>query len=111
LKDVPRTNVGGVEKQRALFAVLKCLVINFPELGYLQGMNFLAATLMRHNTPQDTLMILISLFETYGMRGYFEADLRGLKKDFYIFLSLMKKYMPKVYNKMRKDNYIPQIYA
>lgn len=97
LKDVPRTISGPVEKQRALFAVLKCLVIHYPELGYLQGMNYLAGTLMRFTNPQDSLMILISMFEQYGLMGYFEPNLTGLKKDFYIFLCLQKKYMPRLY--------------
>ena len=68
--------------------MLKCLVINFPELGYLQGMNYLAGTLMKYTTPENNLMILISMFESYGMKEYFEPSLIGLKKDFYILLSL-----------------------
>ena len=35
LKDVPRTISKPVSKQVALFHVLKCIVIQFPEVGYM----------------------------------------------------------------------------
>ena len=45
--DVPRTMGNNIQGQRTLFAVLKCLAINYPEVGYLQSMNYLVKTLMK----------------------------------------------------------------
>ena len=111
VKDVPRTIASPASAQKALFAVLKCITIHSPETGYVQGMNYIGSTLMKYTTPENSFMIMISLFEEYGMKEWFKPGMEGLKKDFYILMSLQKKYMPALYKKMRDCNYIPQIYA
>ena len=35
----------------------------------------------------------------------------GLEMNFYILLSLQKKFMPALFKKMRDENYVPQIWA
>ena len=69
--DIPRTfssSSTSANEQKALFAILKCLAIHFPEVGYVQGMSYLAATLMKYTTPENSLMIMISLFNEYGIK-------------------------------------------
>ena len=87
LRDVPRT-FPTPSGQKALFAVLKCFVISSPETGYCQGMNYIAATLMRYTTPENSLMIMISLFQNYGVEQWYDRDFSGLRKDFYVLLRL-----------------------
>jgi len=67
--DIPRTLPSHIyfaeshgTGQKALFAVLKCLAIQFPETGYVQGMNALCGTLMTYTTPEDSFAIMVSLF-------------------------------------------------
>ncbi len=62
LKDVPRTISKPYTKQVVLYHILKCITIQFPEVGYMQGMNFIAAQLLKYNSPEDTFMIMISLY-------------------------------------------------
>ena len=88
ITDVPRTMGKNVTGQRTLFAVLKCLAINYPDIGYLQSMNYLVLTLMKYTTPENSFMIVISLFENYKIKGYYQSDMAGFKKDCYILLSL-----------------------
>ena len=54
--------------QKALFAVLKCLSLQFPETGYVQGMGYLSATLMTYTTPEDSFSIMVSMFNMYGLK-------------------------------------------
>ena len=35
----------------------------------------------------------------------------GVSKNFYILLSLQKKYMPELFRKFNEEGYLPQIYA
>ena len=63
LEDVPRTVTMEGDAQKSLFIVLKCLAIYFPDIGYVQGMSYIAGTLMRYTTPETTLLILIKWFE------------------------------------------------
>ena len=107
LKDVPRTIAKPTSKQNALYHILKCITIQFPEVGYVQGMNNIAATLMKFNTPEDSFMIMISLFKNYGLRENFLPQMPGLARDTYILLVLMKKYMPALYKKLNEMNYFP----
>lgn len=36
--------------QKALFAILKCIVITFPEMGYTQGLNYICAFIQMYCT-------------------------------------------------------------
>ena len=68
LEDVPRTVAMEGDSQTSLFIVLKCLAIYFPDIGYVQGMSYIAGTLMRHTTPESTLLILIKWFERNDLK-------------------------------------------
>ena len=102
--DVPRTLPSHIyfaesqgTGQKALFAVLKCLALWHPSTGYVQGMNSLCGTLMTYTTPEDAFAITVSLFANYGLHDTFLPGLPGLEKNFYIMLSLLKKYMPRLF--------------
>ena len=63
LKDVSRTMsqfalfaVADGPGQKSLFAVLKCIANSFPDVGYAQGMNYVAAHLLLYLTPHDAFL-------------------------------------------------------
>jgi len=93
--------------QKALFAVLKCLALYFPSTGYVQGMNSLCGTLMTYTTPEDAFAIVVSLFANYEFQDSFLPGLPGLEKNFYIMLSLLKKYLPKLFQKFIDIDFTP----
>ena len=101
LLDIPRTINAPGDAQQALFAVLKCLCLTFPDVGYVQGMSYIAVALMRYTTPENTFAIIVKLFEQSDAKEMFLPDFPGLKKNFYILLSLQKKYMPVLYKKFK----------
>ena len=70
-------------------------------------MNYIASTLMKYTTPENSFMIMISLFEEYNIKEWFKPGMQGLKKDFYVLLSLLKKYMPALFQKLKDNNYLP----
>ena len=116
--DVPRTlpkHIFFAESQgtgqKALFAVLKCLALYFPSSGYVQGMNSVAGTIMTYTTPEDTFAIMVSIFSNYQLHDSYLPGLPGLEKNFYIMLSLQKKYMPKLFTKLAEIDFSPQMYA
>ena len=107
LKDIPRTIKTPGNGRKALFAVLKCLAIHFPEVGYVQGMSYLAATLMKYTTPENSFFIMISLFDDYGVKEQFLPGMMGANKNFYVLLSLQKKYLPAIYRKFSEEGFLP----
>ena len=41
------------------------------------------------------------------MRDYYQGGMPGLKKSFYILLSLLRKCMPKLFQHFLDENYTP----
>ena len=74
-------------------------------------MGYLSATLMTYTTPEDSFAIMVSIFNMYGLKEQFLPKMPGLAKNFYILLSLQKKYMPAMFKKFNEMGYVPQIYA
>ena len=97
--------------QKALFAVLKCLALYFPSSGYVQGMNSVCGTLMTYTTPEDAFAIMVSIFSNYQLHDSYLPGLPGLEKNFYIMLSLQRKYMPKLFTKLAQIDFSPQMYG
>ena len=63
-------------------------------------MNFLCTMLMSYTTPEDSFVIMVSLMKNYGLKELFEPGFPGLKKYYYILITLVKKYLPKVFKKL-----------
>lgn len=74
-------------------------------------MGFLCATLMTYTSPEDSFCIMVSLFNSYDLRSQFLPKMPGVERNFYIFLSLQKKYLPKVFCHLMKEEFVPQMYA
>ena len=70
-------------------------------------MNALCGVLMTYTTPEDAFAIMVSLFMNYSLKENFLPGLRGLEKNFYIMLSLQKKYLPKLFNKLNEIDFSP----
>jgi len=63
---------------QALKNVLSAFVKYDPMLGYVQGMNFLTATLIWHCSEEDAFWLLVMLMEDYDLRENFLPNLPGL---------------------------------
>lgn len=74
-------------------------------------MGYLSATLMTYTTPEDSFSIMVSIFNEYKVIEMFWPGMPGLAKNFYILLSLEKKFLPKIFAKFNEMSYVPQIYA
>ena len=70
-------------------------------------MGYLSATLMTYTTPEDSFSIMVSMFNIYGLKEQFLPKMPGLAKNFYILLSLQKKYMPAMFKKFNEMGYVP----
>jgi Rab-GTPase-TBC domain len=83
--DVPRTITrhimfrrryrGG---QRLLFRVLHALSLYFPEVGYVQGMAALAATLLCYYDEEKTFVMMVRLWQLRGLERLYESGFEGL---------------------------------
>lgn len=66
---------------------------------------------MNYTTPENSYAIMTSLFTEYKIKEMYTSKMPGLEMNFYILLSLQKKFMPALFRKLRDENYVPQIWA
>ena len=64
--------------QRLLFRVLHCLSIYFPDVGYVQGMAALAATLLCYFDEEMTFVMLVRLWQLRGLERLYQQGFEGL---------------------------------
>ena len=87
--------------QKAITDVLKAVSLAIPEVGYTQGMNFLATFFVLNLSDEDSFWMFIYLFEKRHLKSVF-IDLNHLGKYYFTFGKLQKKFLPKIQNHLVK---------
>ncbi|KAL2891018.1 TBC domain-containing protein [Ceratocystis lukuohia] len=64
--------------QRLLFRVLHALALYFPEVGYVQGMASLAATLLSYFDEEQAFVMLVRLWTLRGLARLYSPGFEGL---------------------------------
>ena len=97
--------------QRSLFRILMCFSSFNKDTGYVQGMGFIAAFLLTYMNEENSFWMLLCIFKKYRLEEVYLKDFPGLKKRFYIFIKLVEKYMPKIFQRLIKYGAYPTMYA
>ena len=79
--------------------------------GYVQGMGFLTALFLSYMDEENAFWMLYCIFSKYNLEEVYTKDFPGLRKRLYIFLKLIEKYMPKIYEKLISKKIYPTMYA
>ena len=56
----------------------------------------MAAVLLTYMDMEDAFVSMVGILRGYDMRDHYMPGMPGLARSFYVHLSLMKKYMPKL---------------
>lgn len=94
-KDLSRTFpaakffVNGGEGQEQLKRILTAYAVYDSKVGYVQGMNFIAAALLFHASEELAFWLLVSLLEDYEVRDLYLPDMPGLDKHSQILYLLL----------------------
>jgi hypothetical protein len=64
--------------QRLLFRVLHALSLYFPDVGYVQGMAALAATLLCYYDEEHAFVMMVRLWQLRGLERLYESGFEGL---------------------------------
>ena len=97
--------------QRKLYRVLSNYSKYNKTLGYVQGMGYLAAIFLIYMDEESSFYMLDSFVKNYGFEGLYGNGFPDLKKKFYVFLNLEKKFIPKIYEILKRDYVYISIYA
>ena len=73
--------------------ILKALSIVFPEVGYCQGLNFIAGVFLMYLNDEDAFWIMYSLFVKYDRKTIF-ATIKDVERHIFIYEKLLIKLLP-----------------
>lgn len=111
-RDLKRTKYLPEDKMECLFRILKVYSVYDPDVGYTQGMAFIATPLILNcNTEAEALGLLIRLMKFYGVRDLFLPDMPGLMMLLYQFDRLLEENSPQTYNHLTRQGVRSSMYA
>lgn len=105
------TNIDEFDKTDALFNVIKAYSLYDPDVGYTQGMIFIAAPLIMNMSESECFCLLVMLMKEYQLRDLFCPGMKGLHLLLYEFDCLLAKYSPVLYNHLVKQGIKSSMYA
>lgn len=97
------TSSEAVGKIDLLYAVIKAYSVFDPEVGYTQGMCFIAVPLIINMNESEAFCLLVTLMKDYNVRLFFQDEMRGLHLLLYQFDRLLEDKCPYLYNHLVKQ--------
>ncbi|XP_065169560.1 rab GTPase-activating protein 1-like isoform X2 [Atheta coriaria] len=117
-RDIARTfpahdffkQVGGLG-QDSLYRVSKAYAVYDVEVGYCQGLSFLAATLLLHMPEEEAFCVLVKLMYDYGLRDLYKDGFDNLYLRLYQLNKLMEEQVPQLYRHFTEHNIETHMFA
>ncbi|EGC37416.1 hypothetical protein DICPUDRAFT_86979 [Dictyostelium purpureum] len=103
--DLPRTfpQLKLFAKYGALYEQLKNMLLLFslysPQIGYVQGMSYLAGILCLFMDPFESFVCFTNFLNNHYFNSLFRMDIKGIVKHVKIFDFIFKNEIPKLYEK------------
>ncbi|XP_050733709.1 rab GTPase-activating protein 1-like isoform X2 [Eriocheir sinensis] len=102
--------VGGVG-QDALFKISKAYAVYDEEVGYCQGLSFLAAALLLHMPEEQTFCVLKKIMFEYGLRELFRDGFEVLHMRFYQLGKLIEEHIPELWQHFQEQGVEVHMFA
>ena len=90
--------------KKILSRLLHAFCAYSPSLGYVQGMNYIAATLLWHANEVDAFWLFVVLIEDFELRDNFISGLSGLNKHYHALDFLIHQNFPQIYTHLLNLN-------
>lgn len=100
--------------QRSLYNVLKAYSVYDRDVGYVQGMGFLAGLLLLYMSEEDAFWLLVALLKGAvhaPMEGLYLAGLPLVQQYLFQFEQLVKEHLPKLGQHFSEEMISPSMYA
>mmetsp|Transcript_21047 Transcript_21047/g.58667 ORF Transcript_21047/g.58667 Transcript_21047/m.58667 type:complete len:1065 (-) Transcript_21047:16-3210(-) len=118
VKDLDRTFPSredfGDERKAQLSSILKAFACMFPQVGYCQGMNFVAGFILLHApdcSSEQAFFMLVEIMARYKASLLFCDGLPLLKLYTYQFRVLLERLFPDVHRHFARENITPELYV
>ncbi|KAK9367089.1 rab-GTPase-TBC domain-containing protein [Lipomyces kononenkoae] len=110
-RDISRTSFAKTADQESLFDVIKAYSLWDPEVGYIQGMAFIAVPLILNMKEEEAFCLLVDLMKTYSLRDLFLPDMPGLHVKLYQFDRIIEDTLPAVHVHLARQGVLSSMYA
>ncbi|KAL2098354.1 hypothetical protein ACEWY4_007561 [Coilia grayii] len=97
--------------QLCLYNLLKAYSLLDPEVGYCQGLSFVAGVLLLHMSEEEAFNMLKFLMYDMGLRKQYRPDMIMLQIQMYQLSRLLHDYHRELYNHLEKYEVGPSLYA
>ena len=106
LKSTTSEALGLGQGQGALRRVLRAYSMYDTDVGYCQGMNFIAAMFLTFLSEEESFWLLVVVMneEPYKLRELFGEDMAGTHEVLYIAEKLMAQFLPKLSKHMEAES-------
>lgn len=109
--DLQRTQIGNPQFKidyksgdNLLFNILNAYAMYDPEIGYVQGMNFITAFIIQHvKEEEDQFYFLIHIMEVLNWRSCYDDGMTNLHKLVDVMDERIKDALPEVYKHVMKQ--------
>ncbi|GEQ70762.1 hypothetical protein JCM33374_g4441 [Metschnikowia sp. JCM 33374] len=105
------TNIEAAKKAAELYSVILAYSNFDPDVGYTQGMVFIAVPLVMNMTESECFCLLVTLMKEYGLRELFCPEMRGLHLLLHQFDRLLEQHSPLLYNHLHRQGIRSSMYA
>ena len=104
---------GATGGQASLRRVLRAYSVYDPEVGYCQGMNFIAATFIAFMPEEEAFWTLVAAMNEspYTMRGLFKEGMSGAHEVLYVADKLVGQFLPRLSRHLERENVHITMYA
>eukprot|EP00347_Sterkiella_histriomuscorum_P015391 403357196 len=108
-KDVERTftNYSCFQQPQMQIALMRVLIAYAhyePQISYVQGMNFVAASLLYHAGEVASFWLLLALMDQYKLKEIYKQNLPGLKLHESAIQQLGQQYLSEVFEHLEKSD-------
>ncbi|KAK3087405.1 hypothetical protein FSP39_005477 [Pinctada imbricata] len=97
--------------QDSLYRISKAYSVYDQEIGYVQGLSFLAAALLLHMPEEQAFMVLVKMCFDYGLRDLFKSGFEELHLKFYQLERLLQDNVSDLFEHFMEMNLETHMYA
>ncbi|KAI8342298.1 rab-GTPase-TBC domain-containing protein [Chlamydoabsidia padenii] len=99
------------EGQDALFNIVKAYSLHEPDVGYCQGIAFIAGPLLVNMPEEEAFGVLVQLMDRYQLKGHFAPQLNLLHQRMYQLDGLIHDQLPHIYRHFENQGIRSNMYA
>ncbi|XP_073965394.1 PTB_TBC1D1_like and TBC domain-containing protein plx isoform X2 [Choristoneura fumiferana] len=97
--------------QLALYNILKAYSLLDPDVGYCQGLSFVAGVLLLHTEEAEAFILLRHLMFRRGLRKQYLPDMSALQVQLYQLSRLLRDHEPELHARLEALDISPALYA